>query len=91
MDVSNNDNNYHRFKSMIGLKAQKKAKHGLNQSSFISLTNISISSTFSFISLKNTSFKKMRRFLTTTKLTRNKTSVLSPKNLNDELESNEKL
>ncbi|CAG2182908.1 unnamed protein product, partial [Oppiella nova] len=67
---------YHRFKSMIGLR-----RPDMSQNSFISLSNISISSTFSLSALKTNSFKKMRRLLTTTKLTRNKTSVLSPKNL----------
>ena len=32
----------------------------------------------------------MRRFLTSTKLTRNKSSILSPKNLNKEIEANER-
>ncbi|XP_054163212.1 rho guanine nucleotide exchange factor 3-like [Oppia nitens] len=86
----NDSNNSLRFKSMIGLKGHHRSRHDLNQSSFISLTNISISSTFSLSSLKSSSLKKMRRFLTTTKLTRNKSSVLSPKNLNNELEAKNK-
>ena len=78
------------FFAKIGLKGRDLNKTNVTQNSFMSLNNITISSTFSLNSLKKNSFTKMRRFLTSTKLTRNKTSVLSPKNLNHELEAKER-
>lgn len=79
------------FVPQIGLKSRNlNETQNAKQNSFISLNNITISSTLSLNSIKGNSLKKMRRFLTATKLTRNKSSILSPKNLNDELDAKQR-
>ena len=79
------------FVQQIGLKGRDlNDTQNSKQNSFISLNNLTISSTLSLNTIKGNSLKKMRRFLTATKLTRNKSSILSPKNLNNELEAKKK-